>query len=658
MPQSFPKLKFPRLNKVALRRFSLFTANPDVEFICSPGVMCLVGANGIGKSTLLMAINFCLTGIVPDPERTFESIDEYYRYTKQYSTSYFRGRIVGGDTDDAHITLFFTLGHFNYEVCRGLFEPEELRSLIIKDQNDQDIVVDGEAMSRRERHLNYAQKFVEYCGVSSFEEFVFLQHFVFTFDEQRKTLFWNSRIMERVLYRAFGMDPEMAKKADSTRREIQHEDSRVRNYQWEATRMRKRINEIRSQLQAQHGAQQKFDTLTTTHETITFRFEEDSKALRELEDSVRDANLQLSHQLVRETALREEYSRLFNDSLASRPPLEQHPLIAQSISQCVCGLCGSRDKAAISTLVNRSKAPTCPLCDSALPEEPPAQPDTTRLQGIDKELAQTRKAIKDIQRTLETLRAAESDARGRWEATKGQLDQFDRDNATTLDGLRRLLNSNQGDGALGDYRDQLSVLEKEKKDAFDRRETLKNRLQMLQRDLERQYLEVEEHFVPRFAGLAQAFLGMPLSVQMDARASDEVKLIVTVRGTTRRQQQHLSESQRFFLDIALRMALTQHMSDAQSPGGMFIDTPEGSLDIAYEKRAGDMLAKFASSGHQIIMTANLNTSRLLLALASQSRNDKMQLCRMTDWAELSEVQQEEESLFQEAYAAIEAAMEV
>jgi hypothetical protein len=89
---------------------------------------------------------------------------------------------------------------------------------------------------------------------------------------------------------------------------------------------------------------------------------------------------------------------------------------------------------------------------------------------------------------------------------------------------------------------------------------------------------------------------------------------------------------------------------------MFIDTPEGSLDIAYEKRAGDMLAKFAQAGHQIIMTANLNSSQLLLALARQCGQTGMQLCRMTDWAELSVVQQEEEALFDKAYADIEAAM--
>ena len=77
MPALTPKLNLPHITKVTLRRFSLFTANPDPEFVCGKGVMRLVGANGIGKSTLLTAINFCLTGIIPDPNRTFESMEEY-----------------------------------------------------------------------------------------------------------------------------------------------------------------------------------------------------------------------------------------------------------------------------------------------------------------------------------------------------------------------------------------------------------------------------------------------------------------------------------------------------------------------------------------------------------------------------------------------------
>jgi len=70
-----------------------------------------------------------------------------------------------------------------------------------------------------------------------------------------------------------------------------------------------------------------------------------------------------------------------------------------------------------------------------------------------------------------------------------------------------------------------------------------------------------------------------------------------------------------------------------------------------------MLAMFAQAGHRIVMTANLNTSQLLLALAHSCGQKGMSLCRMTDWAELSDVQKEEEDLFDKAYQAIEKAME-
>lgn len=656
MSQEFPKLRLPRIERIALRRFSLFSANPDAEIICGPAVLCLVGANGIGKSTLLSAINFCLTGIVPDPERTFESIDEYYRYTKQYASMYFRGRIAGGDQDDAEIHLTFSLGARRYDIQRGLFEPEELRGLLITNIESEAAMAEPGQMSRRERHLLYASEFVKDCGVVSFEEFAFLQHFVFTFDEQRRTLFWNSRIMERVLYRAFGLEPDMAKKADSIRREIQHEDSRVRNYQWEATRMRKRINEIRSRSQAHAGAQETFDTLTSSHEELTARFEHDSSHLRKVEDSLKDAHLQLVDKTVRETALRDEYGQLFSTALANRPPLTTNPIITDSIARAICGICGASGEGVAMTIGQKAQARTCPLCDTALASNGQIGLDTTRLQAIDRELAATRRAIKDIQIGIEKLRQGEANARAQWERTKEELDLFDRTNSATLASLRQVLSFEASDSSLADYRHQATLLEQEKKEAFNKRESLKQQLQRLQRDLETQYSEVEENFVPKFAGLAQSFLGMPLTVQLDARSAEEVKLVVTVRGTTRRQQQHLSESQRFFLDIALRMALTQHMSDSKSKGGMYIDTPEGSLDIAYEKRAGDMLANFSSSDHQIIMTANLNTSKLLLALANHCKRTGMQLCRMTDWAELSDVQQEEEDLFEEAYNALEQAM--
>ena len=56
------------------------------------------------------------------------------------------------------------------------------------------------------------------------------------------------------------------------------------------------------------------------------------------------------------------------------------------------------------------------------------------------------------------------------------------------------------------------------------------------------------------------------------------------------------------------------------------------------------------------MTANIRSSQLVLRLAGLQGNAGMQIVRMTDWTDLSEVQQSEEKLFNEAYDLIGAAM--
>lgn len=134
------------------------------------------------------------------------------------------------------------------------------------------------------------------------------------------------------------------------------------------------------------------------------------------------------------------------------------------------------------------------------------------------------------------------------------------------------------------------------------------------------------------------------------------QLQIDIRGNARRKESQLSESQRFFIDIALRMALSQHISNADALATLFVDTPEGSLDIAYEQRAGQMFADFVVSGHDLLMTANINSSRLLKTLAQVCKADTMAIVRMTHWTELSDVQQASSDLFAEAFEEIEHAL--
>lgn len=58
---------------------------------------------------------------------------------------------------------------------------------------------------------------------------------------------------------------------------------------------------------------------------------------------------------------------------------------------------------------------------------------------------------------------------------------------------------------------------------------------------------------------------------------------------------------------------------------MLIDTPEGSLDIAYETNAGSMFYEYIAANQKMIITANLNSSGLIQTLAGKTKFEKFVL---------------------------------
>ena len=654
---SIGKLRLPRLDKVVLKSFSLYSSEPSISIVLPKGVFCLAGANGLGKSTFLLAIHFGLTGIVSDPARRFESVEEYYRHSIPFSESFFCGRIDEKDRDAAEIEITFTLGMHEYYLVRGMFEPLELRSLTVKDTSTKttSVLLDGSSLSGADRHSRYAEQLTEDIGLSSFDQFAFLQHFVFTFDERRQTLFWDQRLLEAALYLAFGLDPKDATKADSLRRAAEKADSRARNCNYQATETRKKITDLQATFSRVKDSIINIDDLEKQHELLQERTDSEYQALQKILDEIRDANFKIADCAARETALRDEYTTEFNRRMRSRSAIARHPLVRNSLEESECGLCGARGSEIPHAIQEKLKAGTCPLCGYAK-QATPANNDISRLKQLDEEIGKMKESISLAQKTAERLRQAKKGAEGKLSRTKKQLDEFEDANGRVLAEISKAQIKPGGiDAVLKSYRSRLEDFLQQKQKEYEKRDEYRKELAVLQKQLEKRYAEVEGQFVPLFSELAHLFLGLDLQIQL-ATSTAGAGLQIEVRGSARREQHQLSESQRFFLDIALRMALTLFMSDPSSRGGLFIDTPEGSLDIAYEKRAGDMLARFAEKGHQILMTANINSSKLLLSLAGQCSKKTMSLCRMTTWTDLSDVQVSEEKSFDDAYALIEAAL--
>src|ERR1700731_2545469 len=166
------RLRMPRLLKARLDHFSLYSAKKTIEVQFNMGALCLAGANGIGKSAFLAAINYGLTGIVADPSRGFDSVVEYYDYSLGFADEFFDGRVDEGDRERAQVSLDFSIGTKIFHLTRGVFERERLRAFSV-DTPDPNDKVDTRRSTPSDRHAQFAQSLRTEIGLDSFQQFVF-----------------------------------------------------------------------------------------------------------------------------------------------------------------------------------------------------------------------------------------------------------------------------------------------------------------------------------------------------------------------------------------------------------------------------------------------------------------------------------------------------
>jgi DNA repair exonuclease SbcCD ATPase subunit len=647
------KLSFPQMRKVDLESFTLFAQQPNVSLDFKAGVTCLAGANGIGKSTFLSAVTYCLTGRVPTPYRAYRSSDEYFRDSQSFPKTYFDGRISELNRETASVAVEFELGSDLFSVKRALFDADGLRALSItrkwRSKNPQ--IIDGTNLSDSDRQAMYSAAIVAASGLKSFDQFVFLYHFVLVFDESPTLLFWNPKALEAALFLAFGNSPDQLAAADNHRREMERAESLGRNAKWQSLQVHRRIDAIRESLGADNPAQAV--ELEEVYERVRRVQEQAATVLDDAEARAADAELDLANAVARLVSARNEYAKAFEEFVGTRSALTQHPLVLQAQSDNSCGICGSVGESVGAHVRARLSKNVCPLCDSQVKPAPP-KGDLGKLREVDGQIAQARVELEASHSKRERLVSERDEARKGAIAAANAVREFEERHVQIVKWVqgKQAVAHTGVEEELSRLSTELHALLQTSKQHYAVRDKHKAALLRLQQQLEQQYRSTEEEFVPLFRDLAEQFIGFELDIEAERKQTGFV-LVLELKGARRRGEHQLSQSQRFFLDIALRMALARFMSTDRSAAPLFIDTPEGSLDIAYEARAGQMFAAFVSEGHDIVMTANINTSQLLLKLAAACGASQMSLVRMTDWADLSEVQLMEEGLFHKAYAAIE-----
>jgi hypothetical protein len=567
MIDSSQELRLPRIVGTVLRNISLYSMEPTIRAEFGDGVFCLAGANGLGKSTFLAVLNFALTGVVPEPGRTFQSVEEFYKFNVDFAKSFFTGRISESDRESAEVTIEIRVGSSLYTLTRGMFEPDELRDFKIEsvEGGDRVLVRDSADETPGARHDLYAQAIAADVGLSTFEQFVFLQHFVFTFDERRHLLFWDEKVLDQVLYLAFGVDYAEAQRADQLRRESERADSLARNHNWQATELRKKIEDLNDALDAKEPSTAKQD-LVVVHKSLTETVDRAAERLQDSQSSLNEALLRLAELGAQYATLRSEYEAEFSRRMTAYSNAGHHPTIAMSIASNRCEICGTGGESIARTISDKIDAHMCPLCDSPLQVDS-GSPNIARLQALDKSITKNKSDLAEASRRHSRVSGEINALQLAYDGAATNLKNFEDGNAKALRSITQVKDQlGSIDLAIQRYRTQHEELLAKKKHQYSVRDDKRRALLSLQKKLVKQYQDAEEEFVPSFKRLARSFLGIDLDISLQPKSPVGLSMQLEVKSSARRHTYQLSESQRFFVDIALRMALINHMSSKSTKG--------------------------------------------------------------------------------------------
>lgn len=652
------KYNFIQLENVRLRNFSLYSKSGKIHEVnedINSGVYCLAGANGLGKTTFLNAINYGLTGIVLEPGRTMFAPGEIVRENKVFTDSYFSGRIHSKDKEKAEIEITFSVNGKYFKIIKGFFEREELRLFQYYRLENKKVIHLLETDKKNSSQLNalYQRKLAEEIGFDDFEYFLFYQLYVLTFDESRRMIFWDDRASSNALAIAFNADPSDANKVSDIVRKMEKHESNGRNIRWQATQIKNKIDELSKRISKKQLA--KLEQLEDEYKEL---FEDADKYQNLYENS----KIQLDTLFKKQShlnsdilLLRREHTKLFSQYSKPRSRIMENLNIQLSMEKHECCVCGTKGNYIVDSIQKNIHKDSCPLCNTPINDK--------NATAQDKLLKTIEKNDKQIAKKTEELEALFLEIEGKTnEVDKAELQAKNcRKKLKEFESEYPEISPNgtgdkNVDAMILQLKEQYDALDEESKNEYKKRDKLKPEHEKLLARIEKSYKDGEKYFVPTFKKLAKSFIGYDLNIRLK-KESKSLKLILELRDTARTESTQLSESQRFFLDIALRMALSIYLSKKNSPSSMLIDTPEGSLDIAYESRVGQMFAEFVNVFNQnIFMTANINASQLLISLAERCGNKQMKFRRMWEWTDLSTIQKEGEGLFKGVYSIIEKAL--
>ena len=218
----------PVLRSLAVSGYGLFpgTADDGLDVTFQPGLTLILGANGLGKSTLVQLLFRLLTGPYDISALTGQGDLGTARLESTPLAPYLRttfARRVADGAAGATASLSFLLGPVHISIRRRL-----------SDLTLQEFLVDGQPVDGNDVET-YQPTVARLAGLASFSDFILcLRYLVFSFEE-RRALVWD-QTAQRQLLRLLFLPSNVGNQWLALEREILQKDSHMRNLQAALTR--------------------------------------------------------------------------------------------------------------------------------------------------------------------------------------------------------------------------------------------------------------------------------------------------------------------------------------------------------------------------------------------------------------------------------------
>ncbi len=616
-------INFPVFERLDIFGYGLFPGSEGsrglhIDF--QPGLTLILGANGLGKTTLITIIYRLLTGPFDIPGLVGRS-ELGTASLKPTRLSYYARKIFANRVMDnartARACLLFRLGKHTVTIERNL------GNLTLTG-----FAIDGQALPTNEEGTFHVA-LPKLAGVSSFGDWILILRYLIFYFEDRRALVWDASA-QRHIFRVLLLPEPTANQWMDDERDILRMDTRMRNLSAALYHEEAKVKSSESKVQVSTNVRKELIMLENMKVNDTKLYESLEKELLEA-DMVREhARLRtLKAEQEREAQYRVvERDRLL--AIGSRFPSRSETakyILAQLLSNQECIVCGNHVPEIAENYSFRVDHAQCVICGSAL--------SATAIQldadAADNAVAQVVIDLKLSETNLREAHRALDEAETNYRSLAAQMDELRTkiyDQSLRINRLVMQLPPEEGE--VHKQHSQVTLLRGRVNEMKEQLASKRKLFAKLIEEVSRYIAEWKDAIKGTFDAYAEGFLLEQCQLVWSPQKASigqggiqisfpafEIDLTGTDFPTPARRTgpEQVSESQREFIDLAFRMALMS-VSTNGGNGSLIMDAPESSLDAVFAPRAANVLSRFADPalGNRLLITSNLVEGQLIPAL--------------------------------------------